>query len=138
LIAAKSETAKAFEQHVREKIAPFSDVPVIFISALEKQRILKVVEEAAKVFERRKVKIPDEKLDEAMMPVIQANQPASEKGKLVEIYHMVQIPARTPVFVFYCNLPNAIKESYSRFLENKLRENFDFCGVPIQMDFRKK
>ncbi|MBI3501358.1 MAG: ribosome biogenesis GTPase Der [Bacteroidetes bacterium] len=138
LIEKKTETAKAFENYVKEKIAPFSDVPVLFISALEKQRIMKVVETAEKVFQNRKKKILDEELNETMLPVIEANQPSSEKGKLVEISHAVQIPANTPIFIFYCNFPKAIKESYSRFLENKLREKFDFCGVPMQIYFRKK
>jgi len=138
LVEKKTETAKAFEKHVHEKTAPFKDVPVLFISALEKQRIMKIVETAEKVFQNRKRRISDEELDAAMLPVIQAHQPSSEKGKMVEIYRVAQIPANTPIFVFYCNLPKAIKESYSRFLENKLREHFNFSGVPIQIHFRKK
>ena len=138
LIEKKTETSKAFEKHIHKKIAPFSDVPVLFISALNKQRIMKAVEETEKVYEKRKVKIPDEKLDETLLPIIAAHQPSSAKGKLVEIYKVVQIPSSTPMFIFYCNLPKAIKESYMRFLENKIRENFDFSGVPIQIFFRKK
>ncbi|HJZ18964.1 MAG TPA: ribosome biogenesis GTPase Der, partial [Candidatus Nanoarchaeia archaeon] len=138
LIEKKTETSKAFEKHVHEKCAPFKDVPVLFISALEKQRIMQVVEGAEKVYLNRRKKISDEKLGEVMLPVIQAHQPSSEKGKMVEIYRVAQIPSNSPIFVFYCNLPKAIQESYSRFLENKLREKFDFCGVPMQIYFRKK
>ncbi len=138
LIEKKTETAKAYAKHVHEKCAPFKDVPVLFISALEKQRIMQVVEAAEKVYLKRKRRISDEDLDKAMIPVIEAHQPSSEKGKMIEIYKMAQIPANTPIFVFYCNLPKAINESYSRFLENKLREKFDFCGAPMQIYFRKK
>lgn len=138
LIEKKTETSKAFEKHVHEKCAPFKDVPVLFISALEKQRIMQVVEGAEKVYLNRRKKISDEKLDEVMLPVILAHQPSSEKGKMVEIYRVAQIPSNSPIFVFYCNLPKAIDESYSRFLENKLREKFDFRGVPMQIYFRKK
>jgi len=138
LIEKKTETAKAYEKQVHEKCAPFKDVPVLFISALEKQRIMKVVETAEKVYLNRRKKISDEQLGETMLPVIEAHQPSSEKGKIVEIYRVAQIPSNSPIFVFYCNLPKAIHESYSRFLENKLREKFDFCGVPMQIYFRKK
>ena len=137
LIENKKDMVKAFERNVKEKIAPFSDVPVLFISALEKQRILKVVETAEKVFQDRKKKISDEELEAFITPIAQATPPPSEKGKLVEIKGMVQIPASTPIFAVFCNLPKAIKESYSRFLENKFRKQFDFCGVPIQISFRK-
>ena len=137
-IEKKTETAKAYEQHVKEKCAPFKDVPVLFISALEKQRIMKVIEAAGKVYENKLRKITDEQLDEVMLPVIMANQPSSEKGRMVNIYRVAQLPARSPVFVFYTNNPKAIKESYSRFLENKLREKFDLSGVPLQLNFRKK
>lgn len=138
LIEKKTETSKAFAKHVHEKCAPFKDVPVLFISALEKQRIMQVVECAEKVYLNRKKKISDEELNKAILPVIEAHQPSSEKGKMVEIYRVAQIPSNSPIFVFYCNLPKAIDESYSRFLENKLREKFDFSGVPMQIYFRKK
>ena len=138
LIEKKTETSKAFEKQVHEKCAPFKDVPVLFISALEKQRIMKVVEGAEKVYLNRRRKISDEELSQVMLPVIEAHQPSSEKGKMVEIYRVAQIPSNSPIFVFYCNLPKAIHEAYSRFLENKLREKFDFHGVPMQIHFRKK
>lgn len=138
LIKKKTETSKAFEKHIHEKCAPFKDVPVLFISALEKQRIMQVVEVAGKVYLNRRKKISDEELNKQMIPVIEAHQPSSEKGKMIEIYHIAQIPSNSPIFVFYCNLPKAIDESYSRFLENKLREKFDFSGVPMQIYFREK
>ncbi|MFI5163901.1 MAG: ribosome biogenesis GTPase Der [Bacteroidia bacterium] len=138
LIEKKTETSKAFEKHVHEKCAPFKDVPVVFISALHKQRIMKVVEEAEKVFQKRRQRIPDEQLKGFIMPVVESKPPSSEKGNLVEINSMVQIPASTPVFAIFCNLPKAIKETYKRFIENKFREKFDFCGVPLQIHFRKK
>lgn len=138
LIEKQNETSKAFEKHVKEKIAPFSDVPVIFISALNKQRIMKVLEEAEKVYHKRQVKIPDEQLEELFRPIIEANQPSSYKGKIVDIYRVVQIPSSTPMFIFYTNFPKAIKESYMRFLENELRKKIDFSGVPVQIFFREK
>jgi GTP-binding protein len=98
---------------------------------------MKVVEEAEKVYQRRKKRISDEELKAFIMPVVQAHSPSSEKGNLVDISSMIQIPANTPVFAIHCNLPKAIKESYRRFLENQLREKFDFCGVPLQIHFRK-
>ena len=138
LVEKKTETSKEYQQRVKEKMAPFKDVPIVFISALNKLRIMKVVEEAEKVFQRRKKRIPDEQLNDFLFPVVQSHAPSSEKGNLVEIKSMVQIPASTPVFAVFCNLPKAIKEEYRRFLENKLREKFDFSGVPVQIHFRKK
>jgi GTP-binding protein len=138
LIKKQTATAKEFEEKVKHKMAPFKDVPVLFISALNKQRIMKVVEEAEKVYQKRKKRISDEELKEFILPVVQAHAPSSEKGNLVEISSMIQIPANTPVFAIHCNLPKAIKESYKRFLENQLREKFDLCGVPIQIHFRKR
>jgi len=137
LVKKETATAKEFEEKVKHKMAPFKDVPVLFISALNKQRIMKVVEEAEKVYQKRKKRISDEELKEFIIPVVQAHSPSSEKGNLVDISSMIQIPANTPVFAIHCNLPKAIKESYKRFLENQLREKFDFCGVPLQIHFRK-
>lgn len=137
LIENKRDMVKAFERQVKEKVAPFSDVPVLFISALEKQRIMKVVETAEKVYQNRRKKISDEELKAFISPIAMSSPPPSKKGKLVEIKRMVQIPASTPVFAIFCNLPKAVKESYARFLENKFREQFDFNGVPLQFHFRK-
>jgi GTPase len=138
LIAKKTESAKEFEEKVKFKMAPFKDVPVLFISALTKQRIMNVVEEAEKVYNKRKAKIADEILQEFIISVINIKQPSSEKGKLVEIYGMIQITSHSPVFIIFTNFPKAIKESYTRFIENKLRDKFDLKGVPIQIHFREK
>jgi GTP-binding protein len=138
LVKKQTATSKEFEEKVKHKLAPFKDVPVLFISALNKQRIMKVMEEAEKVYQKRKKRIPDEELTEFILSVVGSKAPSSEKGNLVEISSMIQIPSNTPVFAIHVNLPKAIKESYKRFLENKFREKFDFCGVPIQIHFRKR
>jgi GTP-binding protein len=138
LMPKTTSSAKEFEEKVKIKMAPFKDVPVLFISALNKQRIMQVVEEAEKVYNKRRNKIPDELLQEFIISVTNSKQPSSEKGNLVEIYGMIQITSHSPVFIIFCNLPKAIKESYKRFIENKLRDKFDLKGVPIQMHFREK
>ncbi len=131
-------TAKEFEEKIKRKLAPFKDIPVLFISALNKQRIMQVVEEAEKVYKKRQQKIPDEQLQEFIIALVNRRQPSSEKGKLVDIYSMIQIASRSPVFAIFSNLPKAIKETYIRFIENNLREKFDLTGVPIQIHFREK
>ncbi|TAL59457.1 MAG: ribosome biogenesis GTPase Der [Bacteroidetes bacterium] len=138
LMEKKTSTAKEFEEKVKMKMAPFRDVPVLFISALRKQRIMQAVEEAEKVYKKRKEKIPDELLREFIIALVSSKQPSSEKGRLVEIYGMIQITSHSPVFVIFSNLPKAIKESYRRFIENKLRDKFDLKGVPVQIHFREK
>jgi GTP-binding protein len=138
LVAKTTSSAKEFEEKVKIKMAPFKDVPVLFISALNKQRIMQVVEEAEKVYNKRKTKIPDELLQEFIIGLVHSKQPSSEKGRLVEIYGMIQITSHSPVFIIFSNLPKAIKESYVRFIENKLRDKFDLKGVPIQIHFREK
>jgi GTP-binding protein len=137
LIEKKTDTAAVYEKHIRRKIAPFSNVPILFISALNKQRIMKAVETAEKVFYNLRKRIPNEELEAFITSITEIHPPSSEKGKPVKIKRMMQIPASTPVFVIFCNLPKAIKESYKRFIENKFRERFDFSGVPIQIYFRK-
>ncbi|HEY1025091.1 MAG TPA: ribosome biogenesis GTPase Der [Sphingobacteriaceae bacterium] len=138
LIEKNTKTAKAFEEQIREKIAPFTDVPIIFTSVTEKQRIFKAVEAAAKVYENKLKKIPTSKLNDVMLPIIESYPPPSTKGKYIKIKYITQINAASPMFAFFCNLPQYIKEPYKRFLENKLRENFDFSGIPIQIYFRQK
>ena len=123
---------------IREKAAPFTDVPIVFTSVTEKQRVLKVIETAQKVYDNRKKKIPTSKLNDVMLPIIEAFPPPSIKGKYVKIKYITQINGVSPMFAFFCNLPQYLKEGYYRFLENKLRENFDFTGVPIQIFFRQK
>ena len=138
LIAKDTATTKAFEEQIRAKIAPFSDVPILFISAINKQRLLKGLETAIQVYNNRTQKISTSKLNDVMLPFIEQNPPPALKGKYIRIKYCTQLKVATPTFVFFANLPQYIKEPYKRFIENKLRENFDFSGVPIQIYFRKK
>lgn len=140
LIEDKSQ--KAIDHYIntiRERLAPFTDFPIIFISALSKQRILKVLETAKHVDENRKRRIPTAKLNELMLPLIENYPPPAWKGKYIKIKYVTQIPAGTvPSFAFFCNLPQWVKEPYKRFLENKLREKWDFTGTPINIFVREK
>jgi len=138
LIEKNHKTTKVFEDLIREKIAPFTDVPIIFTSVTEKQRIFRAVEAAAKVYENKVKKIPTSKLNDVMLPIIENYPPPATKGKYIKIKYATQISGRSPMFAFFCNLPQYIKESYKRFIENKLREHFDFEGVPIEVYFRQK
>ena len=138
LIEKNNKTTKVFEEQIRDKIAPFTDVPIIFTSVTEKQRVMRVIETAEKVYENRSKKIPTSKLNDEMLPIIENFPPPSLKGKYVKIKYITQLKGTSPMFAFFCNLPQYIKEPYQRFLENKLRENFDFNGVPIQVFFRQK
>ena len=138
LVEKDHKTTKAVEEKIYEKIAPFTDVPIIFTSVHSKQRIFKAIEEAAKVYENKLKKIPTSKLNDIMLPIIEAYPPPSVKGKYVKIKYITQINGSSPMFAFFCNLPQYIKEPYMRFIENKLRDNFDFKGVPIQIYFRQK
>lgn len=138
LVNKQTNTAKDFETHIRKKIAPFTDVPIIFTSVENKQRIHKALEEVVKVYENRVRKIPTSKLNEIMLEVVNQNPPPASKGKWIKIKFVTQLPTHAPSFAFFCNLPQYIKEPYKRYLENKLREHFDFKGVPIQIFMRKK
>lgn len=138
LIEKNNKTSKVFEDMIHQKIAPFTDVPIIFTSVLEKQRIFRAIEAANKVYQNRSKKIPTSKLNDVLLPIIEAFPPPATKGKYVKIKYITQIAGVAPMFAFFCNLPQYIKEPYMRFLENKLRENFDFQGVPIQIFFRQK
>lgn len=138
LIEKNNKTTSVFEDEIKQRLAPFSDVPIIFTSVTEKQRIFKAVEAAAKVYENKLKKIPTSKLNEILLPIIEAYPPPALKGKYVKIKYITQISGSSPMFAFFCNLPQYIKEPYKRFLENKLREHFDFSGVPIQIFFRQK
>jgi len=138
LIEKNNKTTKVFEEQIRDKIAPFTDVPIIFTSVTEKQRVMRVIETAEKVYENRSKKIPTSKLNDEILPIIENFPPPSLKGKYVKIKYITQLKGTSPMFAFFCNLPQYIKEPYQRFLENKLRENFDFNGVPIQVFFRQK
>jgi GTP-binding protein len=139
LISNKSPRyVKQYTESIRQRIAPFTDVPVIFISAIEKQRIMKLIETALEVYQLRKQKIPTSKLNDFLEKAIENHQPPSVKGKLVKINYMTQLPAPTPTFAFFTNFPKYIKEEYRNYLENRLREQFRFTGVPIRLVFREK
>lgn len=131
-------TTKSYEERIRKKLEPFVDVPIVFISALTKQRIHKALEETIKVYENRKQKIATSKLNEVMQAAIEANHPPAIKGKYIQIKYVTQLPTAYPTFAFYCNLPQYIRDPYKRYLENKIRQNFNFTGVPIQIYMRKK
>ncbi len=138
LVDKETNTSKDFTEHIKKEIAPFDDVPILFISAKNKQRIFKAIEEGMKVYQNRKKKIKTSKLNEVMLPIIQKNPPPAHKGKYIKIKFATQLPTHSPKFAFFANLPQYIKEPYKRFIENRLRENFDFKGVPIEIYFRKK
>jgi GTP-binding protein len=134
----EANTVKKFEEEIKSKIAPFKDVPILFISVLNKQRIMKAVELAEEVYKNKFQKIPTRKLMDAMIPVIELTPPAAIKGKDIRIKFITQLPTRNPNFAFYVNHPQYVQESYKRFLENKMREHFNFCGVPIEIVLKKK
>lgn len=138
LIEKTTHSTKEYEEKIREKLAPFKDVPIIFTSVLTKQRILKAIEMAEKVNENRTKVIKTRELNDVMLPIIAHSPPAAIKGKHVKVKFIAQLPTHAPTFAFYCNLPQYVTEAYIRFLENRLRENFDFTGVPIQVFMRKK
>ncbi len=138
LIEKDHKTTLKFEETIRNKIAPFNDIPIIFTSATTKQRVIKGLEEAVAVYENRKRRISTSKLNDTMLPIIERTPPPSMKASYVKIKYVTQLPTRTPVFAFFCNHPQYVRESYKRFLENQLREHFNFKGVPIGIVFRKK
>lgn len=138
LIEKDHKSTKEFETQIREKIAPFVDVPIIFTSVTEKQRIMRVVETAGNVYENKTKKISTSKLNDVMLPIIQSYPPPATKGKYIKIKYVTQISGRSPMFAFFCNLPQYVKDPYKRFIENKLREHFGFEGVPIDVFFRQK
>ena len=137
LIDKDTNTAKKMEEAIREKLMPFKDIPILFVSVHEKQRILKAIEVAIQVYHNRRQIIPTRKLNEFFEPVLEAYPPPALKGKYVKIKYVMQMKG-IPMFIFFCNLPQYVSESYKRYLENKLREHFDFSGVPIEIVMRKK
>jgi GTP-binding protein len=138
LIEKETNTMRDFEAMVRKQIEPFTDVPIVFISALTKQRLFKAIETAVEVFEKRKKKIATSKLNDVMLDIVKSYPPPATKGKFVKIKYCMQLPTKTPQFAFFCNLPQYVRDPYKRFLENKLREIYDFSGVPITIYFRQK
>ncbi len=138
LIEKDNASVNKFTEQIKERIAPFTDVPVVFMSALSKQRIFKALEEAVVVFENRKQKLKTSALNEVLLEAIEKYPPPSIKGKYIKIKYVTQLPSPTPSFALFANLPQYIKDPYRRYIENQIRENFEFCGVPIQIFFRKK
>ena len=138
LVEKETNTMRDYEAKVREQMAPFSDVPIVFISALTKQRLFKAIETAVDVFENRKRRISTSKFNETMLEIINQFPPPSTKGKFIKIKYCMQLPTRTPQFAFFANLPQYVRDPYKRFLENKLRERYNFSGVPMNIYFRQK
>ena len=138
LVEKDHKTTKAFEEEIRKQTAPFVDVPIVFISAITKQRIFKAIETAVSVYTSRANRIPTRKLNDTLLPIIQQTPPPAYKGKFVKIKFCTQLPSPYPQFAFFCNLPQYIRDPYKRFLENQLRNIYDFNGVPITLFFRKK
>lgn len=138
LVEKDTMSTKKYTELIESKIAPFKDVPVLFVSALTKQRIHKALETAVTVYENRSRKIPTRKLNDLMLPIIQTTPPPSVKHHYIKIKYATQLPTHFPAFAFFCNHPKYVREDYRRFLENKLRENYDFNGVPIEIYMRKK
>lgn len=138
LVEKDTMTAVEMEKRLREQLAPYNDVPIIFTSALTKQRIHKALEKAMEVYQNRTRKISTSELNDTVLPIIENNPPPSLKGKYVKIKYVQQLPTHAPAFAFFCNLPQYIPDSYKRFLENRIREIYDFEGVPVRIFFRKK
>ncbi|MEM6686614.1 MAG: ribosome biogenesis GTPase Der [Bacteroidota bacterium] len=138
LVEKNTSTVKEFEQHIRKQIEPFTDVPIVFISVLTKQRIFKAIETAVQVYKNRSNRIPTSKLNDVMLPIIEKTPPPAYKGKYIKIKFCTQLPTKHPQFAFFANLPQYVRDPYRRFVENKLREQFDFTGVPVQVYFRRK
>jgi GTP-binding protein len=138
LVEKETNSVRDYTKKIREAMEPFTDVPIIFISALEKQRIYKAIETAVEVYENRSKRVPTHKLNDVMLPLIEHYPPPSLKGKYVKIKFCTQLPGHYPQFAFFCNLPQYVKDPYKRYLENQLRKNFNFEGVPVTIFMRKK
>ncbi len=138
LVEKDHTTMLEYEANLREQLAPFNDVPIIFTSTITKQRIHKALESAMRVHENRTRKITTSKLNDVMLDIINATPPPAIKGKYIKIKYVQQLPTHSPAFAIFCNLPQYVPESYKRFLENRIREQFDFEGVPVKIFFRKK
>jgi len=138
LVEKDTNTTKEYEEKIREELAPFNNVPILFTSTVTKQRIHKTLETVMRVHENRIQRIPTSELNEVMQEIVASNPPPSIKGKYIKIKYIQQLPTHAPAFAFFCNLPQYITDSYKRFLENRIRDNWDFEGVPIRIFFRKK
>ncbi len=138
LVEKGNNTMKEWREFLESKLAPFNDIPIIFTSVLNKQRILEVLQTAIRVYESRNRRIPTSEFNDFILPIIEETPPPTTKGKYIRIKYAMQLPTPTPQFVFFCNLPQYVRENYRRFLEKHIRENWDFSGVPIQIYFRQK
>jgi GTP-binding protein len=138
LVNKETNTARDYETELKKRFAPFSDVPILFISAKEKTRIFKAIEVGLEVYEHRQYKIPTSQLNDIMLKAIQAYHPPVVRGNPIKIKFITQLPTPVPSFAFFCNFPDDIKQPYKNYLENKLRENFKLTGVPVRIFFRKK
>lgn len=138
LMEKETHSVRDYSAKIKKAIEPFTDVPILFISVLEKQRIFKAIETAVEVYKNRSKRISTSQLNEVMLPIIENQPPPAYKGKYVRIKFVTQLPTPYPQFAFFCNLPQYVRDPYKRFLENKLRENFDFSGVPVTIFMRKK
>lgn len=138
LIEKETNTARDYEKELKLRLAPFNDVPIIFISVQEKQRIFKSIEAALEVFDNKSRKVPTSQLNDIMLKAIEQYHPPVVRGNAIKIKYVTQLPTHTPSFAFFCNYPDDLKAPYRNYLENKLRDSFNFCGVPIRLFFRKK
>jgi GTP-binding protein len=138
LLEKTTNTAKEYEKALKQRLAPFSDVPILFISAKEKTRIFKAIEVALQVYENRQRKVPTSKLNDVILKAIESYHPPVVRGHPIKVKYVTQLPTAVPSFAFFCNFPDDVKTPYKNYLENKLRENFDFTGVPVRIFFRKK
>ncbi|REK03516.1 MAG: ribosome biogenesis GTPase Der [Bacteroidetes bacterium] len=138
LVEKDHKSMDKYIDEIKSKLAPFTDIPIVFTSVLTKQRVFKVLEEAVRVYENRKRRIKTSELNDFLLPLMENNPPPAIKGKYIKVKYVTQLPTETPQFAFFCNLPQYINDSYRRFLENKLRERYDFSGVPVSLFFRAK
>jgi GTP-binding protein len=138
LIEKDSKTLHKWELQIRNELAPYTDFPILFTSVVNKQRIFQAIEEACTVYENMQRKVGTSALNDLLLPIIENYPPPAIKGKYIKIKYVTQLPSATPTFAFFCNLPQYVKEPYKRFLENKIRESWNFSGVPINIVFRKK
>lgn len=138
LVEKDNETTKEFEKYIKQQCEPYTDIPIVFISALTKQRIFKAIETAVEVYKNRSKRIKTSVLNDVMLPIIESTPPPQYKGKYVKVKYSTQLPTPYPAFAFFANLPQYVKEPYKRFIENKLREKFDFTGCPVTIYIRKK
>jgi GTP-binding protein len=138
LMAKETNTAKEYEKQLKQRLAPFTDLPVLFISVIDKTRIFRAVETGLEVYDNRQRKIPTSELNEVMLKAIEAYHPPVVRGYPLKIKYITQLPTHVPSFAFFCNFPDDVKQPYKNYLENQLRENFNFKGVPVRLFFRKK